>query len=370
LSLRKEVLGYYLIILGDDIDNWEINELKEAVTKYKSQENKDEEEEEHHDIEQLERDHVFKKKSHSTLAGMAELETRWPTNTILRQTSLTMINNLNVEVEKYEIEKKNILSKSFVIYTLKSFQTSTEVKRRWRDFFWLRGILVREFPGRLIPPVGKKTKTIQNTDEGFIRRRMIFLQRFLTAICRNVELRSSQAFITFISEPREKFLSKKKDLEIVCCLRDKKLLPGMPVLTFKSIKSFEGDVEVKVNKTYAETSAHYRSLQTKSHELYDKTSKLARQFVKELRETSFTSKLLSESMEELSKIHHNFNIKIDNEKSATSTIESLYSATGRAFKQWSKSFEEIADRAEKGFSQNLKYSLLEVEAFSDVRALA
>lgn len=269
--------------------------------------------------------------------------------------------NLAVAVVKYEIEKKNAFTKSFVLYSIHCFALKSEVVRRWSDFFWLRDVLVKQYPGFVVPPVGNKTKSIQNTNEGFIRRRMIFLQRFLTSICKSRELRSSQAFLSFISSPRDDFIKERKMLEQKCYGNTKKNL-----ISFNSIKSLDGDVEVKIDRSFTEASMYYRFLTSKSLPLYEKAYKLSKQLVCELREASGTSQFLFETLDALATVNKDYNTMIVSESSKTSHLETLYKTTAESMTKWSDSFQVIADRLEKALTQTMKYNMMEVRSLEEV----
>ena len=128
--------------------------------------------------------------------------------------------------------------------------------RRYSDFYWLRNILVREYPGHYVPPMAEKTG--RSFKEDRVSERMGDLQRFMESIAANRELKSSMYVLNFLKCIDTKQFSKiKKDF-------DKKLGPGsdfrkqtekkMKTATVHAISNVDGFLTSKVNpvlKNYA-----------------------------------------------------------------------------------------------------------------------
>ncbi|POM76140.1 Sorting nexin [Phytophthora palmivora] len=76
------------------------------------------------------------------------------------------------------------------------------VRRRFRDFEWLRVVLHARYVGLLVPSLPEKTTTaaVMKTD-AFMQSRMRGLQRFLNDIMRCPYLRSDAAVESFLGEP-------------------------------------------------------------------------------------------------------------------------------------------------------------------------
>ncbi|RLN49561.1 hypothetical protein BBJ29_004957 [Phytophthora kernoviae] len=74
------------------------------------------------------------------------------------------------------------------------------VRRRFRDFEWLRAVLHARYIGLLVPSLPDKTITVLKGD-AFVQSRMRGLQRFLNGIMETPYLRSDAAVASFLGEP-------------------------------------------------------------------------------------------------------------------------------------------------------------------------
>lgn len=82
-----------------------------------------------------------------------------------------------------------------------------EVWRRFNDFFWLRKILVREYPGYYIPPLPRKGKS-RKFNKDHIAERMIGLNQFMEVIGYSKELKSSIYVHKFLKCKDSKLFAK------------------------------------------------------------------------------------------------------------------------------------------------------------------
>lgn len=55
--------------------------------------------------------------------------------------------NLKVLITSYQLVKGGFFTSNYVAYKIVSKPFGYEVERRYSDFFWLRSILTREYPG-------------------------------------------------------------------------------------------------------------------------------------------------------------------------------------------------------------------------------
>jgi sorting nexin-7/30/sorting nexin-8 len=52
--------------------------------------------------------------------------------------------------------KGGMFSSNYIAYKVTTLPLKYMVLRRFSDFYWLRNILVREYPGHCIPPMAQK----------------------------------------------------------------------------------------------------------------------------------------------------------------------------------------------------------------------
>ena len=98
---------------------------------------------------------------------------------------------------------------NYIMYRVKTSPQGYEVKRRFRDFLWLRQSLVNEYPAYCIPPMAKTAATRQ-FEKKVVYKRMAVMQLFIDAVASHRELRSSQAFFSFLKLKEGKAWNKLK----------------------------------------------------------------------------------------------------------------------------------------------------------------
>ena len=118
--------------------------------------------------------------------------------------------NLEIVLESHEIVAGGLLSSSYVLYTLRTEPLAWVVKRRFNDFFWLRGVLQAQFPGYYVAPIPKKQNTGRLAGETILKRSR-FLSRFMESIVRTSAFLRSQYLVAFLGETSmDQFQTLKK----------------------------------------------------------------------------------------------------------------------------------------------------------------
>jgi len=119
-------------------------------------------------------------------------------------------NRLEIVLESHEIVPGGLLSSSYVLYTVRTEPLAWVVKRRFNDFFWLRGVLQTQFPGYYVAPIPKKQNTGRLAEETILKRSR-FLGRFMESIVRTPAFLRSQWLLAFLGETGlEQFQATKK----------------------------------------------------------------------------------------------------------------------------------------------------------------
>jgi len=98
-----------------------------------------------------------------------------------------------------EVKEGGIFSASYPIYKVSTTYAGKllEVKRKDADFLFLRKHLLRGFPHLIIPPCPNHQPKLM-ADK--IKKREKYYTRFLQAIVRCEELKTSRFLFTFLSE--------------------------------------------------------------------------------------------------------------------------------------------------------------------------
>jgi sorting nexin-7/30/sorting nexin-8 len=104
-------------------------------------------------------------------------------------------------------------SSTYVNYEVETVEVSWLVNRRYSEFEWLRKVLCKFFPSKLIPPLPNKKIGGRRFEADFIQKRMSFLQRFIDEVIQDEILKASEPLIAFLSmTDRNQFDCKMKEL--------------------------------------------------------------------------------------------------------------------------------------------------------------
>lgn len=123
---------------------------------------------------------------------------------------------------------------NYVSYELFTENFNWTIKRRYSDFESLRNILVKLYPGILLPPLPNKKVGSRRFEDDFIEKRRNSLQKFMNLILANEVLKSCEIVYVFLyQQDRQIFDSKVKEFN------------GMqPPQYIEDVKSFDGKVKI------------------------------------------------------------------------------------------------------------------------------
>lgn len=102
---------------------------------------------------------------------------------------------VSLKVTDSEVRKGGFFSSDYVLYTVQTEPLGWKVGRKDSDFYTLRRILKAQFPHILIPPLPLKSNKMT---QKFLTKREKYFSRFLSAISRSEELKSSICLINFL----------------------------------------------------------------------------------------------------------------------------------------------------------------------------
>ena len=102
---------------------------------------------------------------------------------------------VSLKVVDSEVRKGGFFSSDYVLYTVTTDPLGWRVGRKDSDFYTLRRILKAQFPHVLIPPLPLKSNKMT---QKFLTKREKYFSRFLSAISRSEELKSSICLINFL----------------------------------------------------------------------------------------------------------------------------------------------------------------------------
>lgn len=93
----------------------------------------------------------------------------------------------------------NYLVKHLVTLPSSSPSEDRTVVRRYSDFLWLREILLKRYPFRMIPELPPKRIGSQNADQIFLKKRRIGLSRFINLVMKHPKLNNDDLVLTFLT---------------------------------------------------------------------------------------------------------------------------------------------------------------------------
>ena len=123
--------------------------------------------------------------------------------------------NLTVNLMFPERSKddENYGKKFVYTFCIETSPIKFSVRRRQQDFYWLRKMLVKFYPGIFIPPINDKNLSDSSNDIK-VTKRMTDCKHFLEEIIKDELLRSSKIFFDFMTTVKEKeFQIKRKAYE-------------------------------------------------------------------------------------------------------------------------------------------------------------
>ena len=125
----------------------------------------------------------------------------------LIENEITYMSDLVFTCGSPQLRKDGFFAKKFIEYQISVPQLGWSVKRRYNDFKWLRDALIICNPASYIPPLPPK-KASGSFGENFIKKRQIMLNKFISSILRDPELRSANETLVFLKENNETQLIK------------------------------------------------------------------------------------------------------------------------------------------------------------------
>ena len=202
---------------GDDLNNWTLQELKNVIKEF-TETQKEKEITTKEQNKQINEESLNKSMEKIDTSKLKVGEKTSEKTIIINCKKLdkTILNDKKIKIIiRNPIAKPstNILTSGYIIYEVYTEETNWSVQRRYSDFDWLRNILIKFYPFKLVAPIpGKKIGT-RRFDVDFIEKRMDFLQKFIDTIIQDEDFKACEPMISFLSiKERNQFESKMKEL--------------------------------------------------------------------------------------------------------------------------------------------------------------
>ena len=355
---------------GLDLNNWTMNELKNAVNEFIKEKDKENEPEEENNfdlnkIEEVEEEEINTNQEQNKIneeinpSNEEQNQIKDSLNSMNSNYNNIQENNNNIIIEQnqknFEIEKcqtseanslslidsikvklsspkkidGGIFSKSFISYEVSTEPLGYKTNKRYSDFTWLRKMLCMIYSNCVIPPMCKKNFGDRFSDT-LINKRMRSIEKFMQGIIEHPLMKNSELLNIFLSCDKKDEYKKK--------IAKYQKIKKAPTLA-SQMKTSDGSIKIGINnekeiyldniKNYAQGNAYllqkvtkaYKSLMNIMKQLSDKMKNISELFKKLLdkslkyydsHNTSETFNIMSQFMEDWSKIQ-NSQIKIMNE---------------------------------------------------------
>ena len=339
---------------GDDLSNWSILELNNAIIEFIAQENGEITKEIQGDGK---KDKIEKneEKDKTIKMDVEQLNQQLKTKFIIREFPCKKLEKsplndkeINVELKDPKTTDRSLFESAYVSYEIVTKELNWIVRRRFSDFLWLRTVLTKCFPRIMVPPIPGKKIGSRRFEEDFIRKRMSFLQKFINAVLKCEELKASEALVAFLSfQDRNQFESKMKELSSF-----------QPSPYIEEVKTFSGKLEVEyseMNEKHYLNISKYFMLQG---QLYDRVNYNLKQFHNSMSDAITNIQEVQKDLETL----HLLNSKFQMKPEITKTIQEF----GIFFRNWKRILFNQNNIIKKNVKHFFKYLKMEGDCFIEL----
>ena len=236
---------------GDDLANWTLDELNDAIKEFTEEQNKILENNQMIAAQEQQK----REMAQNIQLNIGELNQnqgqRVQNNSNIyefncKTLSKTILNDQKIEViiQNPKPVEMGFFSSNYIIYEIKTVIPQKKmtwlVTRRYSDFLNLRTALKNQFPNIVIPPLPGKKMGGRRFELDFVSKRMHFLNEFLSNVVEIEELKTSEYLLAFLSlSDRIQFDYKMKE--------SNKNIP--PVLYIEDIKTLNGKAKIFIDNS-------------------------------------------------------------------------------------------------------------------------
>ena len=345
---------------GDDLNNWNIKELKNIIEEFvlSQKENKKKEYQ-----KKINEENITKTMEKIDISNLKEKKS---SNTIIincNKLEKTILNDkkINIKIRNpMAKQSNNILTSGYIIYEVYTEEANWLVQRRYSDFDWLRNILIKFYPFKLVAPIpGKKIGT-RRFDIDFIEKRMNFLQKFINTIIQDENFKACEPIISFLSmKERNQFENKMKELSSY-----------LPSKYIEDLRTFNSQVEIsneqnnnngEMNDSKNPIEHYYNNIKTyfKLHTcLLERLNYNLKNFYKNI-------KICCKNLEDVKKDFDMIN-QLNEKIYMREPIKKTYEEFGIFIKNWKRILFNQNEQIKESIKNFFKFVKLEGSAFLDM----
>ena len=265
---------------------------------------------------------------------------------ISETTEISTKNEVEITISDPQKTEGGLFSKSYITYLIKTKPFNFEVRRRFRDFNWLRGVLTSQYPNCIIPPLAKSSFFV-NIDDYTISKRVEVLQKFMTELVTHPLLRNSQILYDFLSIKDKKEFSNKKEVYNALSIPNK----------IEEMKTLSGEINVEINNKKSAFIETIKKNCENNEELMKKLSKEYKLLNTQIFDVSLKMKDIANIWDELYK---KGNQNLEGEK-----ILGIYDVMGKLMEDWAKMEEIQINLINKKVREYFRYIRNEYKCIKD-----
>ena len=262
----------------------------------------------------------------------------------------TILNNKEIKVTiKNPKTNEKKLTPSYITYEVFTEPSCWSVRRRYSDFLFLRQILCKYYPRMIIPPLPEKKSGNKKLKQGYIERRMKFLQLFMDDIVKNETFKANESLTIFLNfNDHSHFEKKMKELNNFTISQN-----------FDDLKTLSGKTNVLDNDytcdNYLSNIFNFFKAQKV---IYNKLINNLKSYCRHISSACQNLEEVSKSFEEL----HNLNVNNQIQEEITKT----YNILSFFFKEKKEMMSKENDFIHEGIKGFFKLQRLKNNSFIDI----
>ena len=275
---------------GLDLNNWTLNELKNAVKTFiQHKNNTDEPEEEKKNTNSNYINENNSQENNEIHFQPKEENLEIEQCLISETTPLSKIDNVKVKLSSPKKIEGSIFQKSYILYEVFTEPYNYKTYKRYNDFDWLRKALSIIYPNCALPPLTKKNIFGDNFSKGFISKRIRFIEKFMEGIFLHPLVKNSELLNIFLSvENKNDFKKQTKKYENM-----------KEITSVKKMKTIDGIINIGINKEKEIYLDNIKNYSKGKAEIFDKITKSLKSLMGIMYELSNKMKSISQLFKNL-----------------------------------------------------------------------
>ena len=275
---------------GLDLNNWTLNELKNAVKTFIQHKNNTDEPEEEKENTNSNYINENNSQENNEIHFQPKEENLEIEQCLISETTpLSKIDNVKVKLSSPKKIEGSIFQKSYILYEVFTEPYNYKTYKRYNDFDWLRKALSIIYPNCALPPLTKKNIFGDNFSKGFISKRIRFIEKFMEGIFLHPLVKNSELLNIFLSvENKNDFKKQTKKYENM-----------KEITSVKKMKTIDGIINIGINKEKEIYLDNIKNYSKGKAEIFDKITKSLKSLMGIMYELSNKMKSISQLFKNL-----------------------------------------------------------------------